>query len=222
MSKFILALSIALPILTASAFAHAADKTIKFNYPGNTDLRKVLEEYAKESGQKFMIDPQIRGQITIINPEPVTLTEAFNQLSSALAVNGIGYVEQDGIMILKQARNIQRDNIPTTTELPPLRPERMMTYIISMKHISAEEVNNQLRILTSKDGELVPFKQTNQIIVSDWTPNLHRIDRIVRQLDTAEAVARGKRKDLYPHQLRKRRVQNPRMISACLECEIGF
>jgi type II secretory pathway component GspD/PulD (secretin) len=189
MSKFLLA--VALPILIAAATTvHAGDKTITFNYE-HADITKVLKDYAAASGQRFIVDPQVRGQITIINPGPVTVEEAFNQLSTAMATNGIAYVLQDGVMNVKQARQIQRDSIPLVTELPPMRPEKMVTYMITLKHISADEVNKQLRILTSKDGELVPYTPTNTLIVSDWTPNLHRIAEMLGKLDTAEAAANG-------------------------------
>lgn len=168
--------------------AQAEEKTIDFNYK-EAEIAKVLKDYAQASGQRFIVDPTVKGKITIINPSRIPLTEAFNQLSTALATNGIGYTFNDGIYSLKQARSIQRDAIPVVTEVPPMRPERMVTWIISLKHISADEVNKQLRILTSRDGELVPYTQTNQLLVSDWTPNLNRIAQIVKNLDVPSAKA---------------------------------
>lgn len=135
------------------------------------------------TGQKFIVDPQVRGVITITNPGEITTTEAFNELSSALAVNGIGISTQDGTMIVQSARSVQRSLIPVTKELPALQPTRMVTYVIDLKNVSADEVNKQLRILTSKDGELVPYTHTNQIFVTDWTPNLHRIAQMMKFVD---------------------------------------
>jgi general secretion pathway protein D len=59
----------------------------------------------------------------------------------------------------------------------------MITRIIKLKYISADEVNKQLRILTSKDGELVPYTPTNSLIVSDYGANMDRIMKIIEQLD---------------------------------------
>jgi type II secretory pathway component GspD/PulD (secretin) len=164
-----------------SAVAYAADK-VSFNYD-NTEISKVIKDYAKMSGQKFIIDPQVRGMITITNPSEITKAEAFNQLSSALALNGIGISTQEDTMVVQQARAVQRNLIPVTKELPPLNPTRMVTYVIDLKNADADEVNKQLRILTSKDGELVPYTRTNQIFVTDWTPNLHRIAQMMTVVD---------------------------------------
>lgn len=173
--------AITLMLACGSAMA-ASDKPISFSYE-DVEISKVLKDYAAASGQKFIVDPNVRGKITIINPSQVTVEEAFNQLSTALATNSIGIVVQDGVMNVKPARSIQRDSIPVVKELPPMRPERMVTWIIDLKYVSADDVNKQLRILTSRDGELVPYTPTNQMIVSDWTPNLHRIGSIIASID---------------------------------------
>lgn len=172
-------------------FGQEERKPISFNYR-DAKITKVLEDYAAKSGQRFIVDPMVRGVITIINPSPISLEEAFNQLSTSLAVNGIAISTQDSVMVVKQARSIQRDLVPVVTEVPTLRPERMVTWVIPLKHASAEAINRQLRILTSKDGELVPYSATNQIIVTDWTPNLHRIAAILKELDIPRSATPAK------------------------------
>lgn len=181
-------------ILTlASTHAWAASETFKFNYKG-ANLTDVLQDYSKASGQKFIIDSGLQGKITIINQGNITVEEAFNQLSSALATNGIAISKQGDTMIVNTARTTQRSAIEVVTELPPMRPEKMVTMMFSLKYIGADEVNKQLRILTSKDGELVPYTHSNQLIVSDWVSNLHRIAKIIDQLDRpAKAQASAKK-----------------------------
>lgn len=179
-----LRIALALTTLLFAMNATAADgaKKIDFNFH-EADLSKVINEYAKVSGQKFVVDPNVRGKISLINNEPVTVTEAFNQLSSGLAVNGLAISKQDDVMVISAARNIQRNLLDVSTELPPLRPEKMQTLVINLKYSSADELNKQLRILTSKDGELVPVTRTNQLIVTDWVSNLYRVQKLVKEID---------------------------------------
>lgn len=172
-----------LTLLLFTAAVHAeTDKKIDFNYE-NADIIKVVKDYSSASGQKFIIDPSVHGKITILNKGPVTVEEAFDQMSSALALNSLGISTQDGVMVIMQARSLQRNYIGVGKELPPLRPERMYTWIVDLKNASADEVNKQLRILTSKDGELVPYTRSNQIFVSDWVSNLYRIKTMLSDID---------------------------------------
>src|SRR5579863_6509881 len=85
--------------------AATAAAPMKFDFK-DADLTKVIEDYSKSSGQKFIVDPQVHGKITILNSEPVSQEEAFNQLSTALAVNGCAISHQDDMMVVSPARHI--------------------------------------------------------------------------------------------------------------------
>ena len=187
-------------VLSLISVSAAAKGTMKFNYQ-NADIMDVIKDYSQASGQKFVVDPQVKGKVTAMNPESVSVEEGFNQLSMVLASNGLAISKQGDVMMISQARRIQRNLIEVGPDLPSLKPEKMFTWVISLKFISADEVNKQLRILTSTDGELVPFTQRNQLIVTDWVSNLHRISALIAQLDkparggVTAKTAKGKMKD---------------------------
>jgi len=168
-------------LIGQSVFA-GESKTIDFNYK-STDITKILADYSHATGQKFIVDPSVHGMITIINPGPVSYEEAFNQLSTALALNSLGFSTQGDEMVVMQARNLQRNLTGVGQELPPLKPEKMYTWMAVLKYVSADDVNKQLRILTSKDGELVPVTHNNSLLISDWSSNLHRIAAILKEID---------------------------------------
>lgn len=58
-----LVLTVLASYLMSSTMAFADATTLSFNFR-DADLTKVIEEYAKASGTKFIIDPQVRGQKT--------------------------------------------------------------------------------------------------------------------------------------------------------------
>ena len=178
------ALSILAAMLVAASVATAATPKApqKFNFQ-NAEITQLIAAYSKAAGQKFVVDPSVRGKITIHVPaskEP-SLEEAFALLSSALALNGFAISEQGDTMVVTSARNTQRSLVPTVTALPPLKPERMVTMIFKLKHYSGDEVNKRLRILPSKEGELTPF--ADRVVITDWVSNLHRIAAIIAELD---------------------------------------
>jgi general secretion pathway protein D len=167
-------------LVAGSVFA--AEAKLKMNFV-NEDITKIIEIYSKAANQKFIIDPGVRGKVTLLNPEEIDLTEAFNQISGALMLNGYSYVYQGDVIVIRSARNIQRDGVEVLTELPPPRPERMVTWVVTLKNASVDKVNRDLRILTSKDGEMSIFIDTNQLYISDFTSNLYRIKKILDRLD---------------------------------------
>lgn len=173
---------LALILVTFAMNLAPAEDKIKM-YCNNEELTNVIEFYSKASGQKFVVDPSVRGKISIFIQEPVSLPDAFNQLSTALAVNGYAISKQGDTMVIKSARNIQRDLIEVSTERPSLKPERMYTWIYNVKNLPVESINQDLRILVSKDGEMAVNSSTNQIVFTDWVSNLNRVAELMKELD---------------------------------------
>ena len=161
--------------------ALAQDK-IKFNFI-NEEIGKVLEAYAKISSQKMIVDSTVRGKITILNSTDVDANETFNQLSEALAVNGFGIIKNGDTMTVKNARSVQRDNIETSNTLPALKPQRMATWIVNLKNVSASDLIKDLRLFTSSYGEMAAVHRTNQLVITDWTSNLQRVSALVAEVD---------------------------------------
>lgn len=175
----------------------------------NEELTTVISAYSKASNQKFIIDPSVRGKVTILLPDMVTIEEAFNHLSSALAINGYAISKQGDTMVIKSARNIQRDLIEVSSERPSIKPERMYTWIYKAKYLSVETLSRDLRILNSKDGELTPNARTNQLIISDFTSNINRVANLLAELDKPVDAATAKLVESSKREREKERAHEP-------------
>lgn len=169
------------------SFSIQAAETMKLNFK-NEELSKIVDAYSKATGKKFQYTPNLRGKATILNPADVSTEEAFNQISAALATQSYSIVKHDDLFLVKHAREAQRDLIEVSSEVPNLKPERMYTWIVNLKYQSASTINTELRMLTSRDGELSALVNTNQLIVTDWTPNIIRIAEMIKQIDKPSEV----------------------------------
>ena len=182
-----LLLSILSIILAAvlSLSAKAGDKKFTFDFH-KKPMSQVLKAYSKNTGQNFVFDPNQDYPISIMASDKVSKDKAFELLSQALASKGLALSEQNGTMVVKKARNIQRSFIPVVTHLPPVAPEKMVTWVIDLKHVKASDILKNLRILPSKDGEMSPMGE-GQLVITDWVTNLHRVKKILAKVDRAQA-----------------------------------
>lgn len=153
-----------------------------FDFP-NVEITDVIKAISELTGKNFIIDPGVRGKITIIAPSKISVAEAYKAFLSALAINGFTVVPSGSFLKVKSARNAQRDNIETFSGAYYPNSDQMITRIIHLKHISASQVNRDLRILPSKDGEMNIYEPTNSIIISDYGSNIDRVMKIISQLD---------------------------------------
>ncbi len=153
-----------------------------FDYT-DADITDVIKAISKLTGKNIIMDPGVRGKITIVAPTEITVAEAWKAFLTALASNGLTVVPAGKFLKIKQAKKAQKDAIETYAGAYYPNTDQMITRIIKLKFISADEVNKRLRILISGDGEMNPYEPTNSIIISDYGSNIQRMSRIIEELD---------------------------------------
>lgn len=153
-----------------------------FDFP-NVEITDVIKAISELTGKNFIIDSTVRGKITILAPSKITVAEAYKAFLSALAINGFTVVPSGGFLKIRNARSAQRDNIDTYSGAYYPNSDQMITKIIHLKHITADTVQKDLRLLTSSYGEMSAFGQTNSLIISDFGANIDRVMKIINQLD---------------------------------------
>lgn len=169
-------------VLVLAGISAFAEEKVKFNFP-DEELTTIIKTYAQASGQKFIVDSTVRGRVMILNPSEITTEEAYNQLSEALALNGYAILKNGDVFTIKNARAAQRDNVQVSEQLPTAKPQRMATWVVSLKNISAFDIMRDLRMVTSSYGEMSSSTQTNQLVITDWTSNLQRVAELIKQVD---------------------------------------
>lgn len=153
-----------------------------FDYP-NADIRDVIKAISELTGKNFIIDNNVSGKITIVAPTRITVAEAWKAFLSALAVNNLTIVPSGKFLKIKNAKQAQKDSIETYTGSYYPNAEQMITRIIQIKHISAEELQKTLQPLMTSNGEVKAYQQTNSLILSDFGSNIERLAKIIRELD---------------------------------------
>lgn len=153
-----------------------------FDFP-NADIADIVKAISELTGRNFILDPGVRGKVTIIAPSKITVAEAYKMFLSALAIHGYAIVPSDGYYKIKPARQAQRDSIETFSGSYYPNSDQMITKIIHLKYISADEVLKQFRNITTKDGDINAYNPTNSIIISDYGSNVDRLVKIINQLD---------------------------------------
>lgn len=153
-----------------------------FDYP-NAEITDVIHAISQLTGKNFIIDPAVRGKISIIAPTQITVAEAYRAFLAALAVNGFTVVPYGKFLKVKSSRYAQRDAVETYSGAYAPNADIYITRIVHLKHISSDDVNKQLRVLASKDGDMYAYAPTNSLIITDYAANVERLVKIIGELD---------------------------------------
>lgn len=162
--------------------ANFPDMIDSFDYP-NAEIMDVVKAISKLTGKNFIIDRGVTGKISIIAPTRITKAEAYRAFLSALAINGFTIVPSGKFLKIRPVDKAKLDNIETYGGAYYPNSDQLITRIVHLKYISAEEIFNKLRGVFTRSGEVSAYQQTNSLIITDFGSNVERVMRILTQLD---------------------------------------
>ncbi len=155
-----------------------------FDYP-NANIMDVANAISKLTKKNFIIEPGVSGKITIVAPTPVTVAQAWKLFLSALAINSYTIVPtNDGYLKIRKETNAKNDSIETYSGAYFPTSDQLITRIIKLKYIQAEDVKKSLeKFVSKKAGDVESYENTNSLIVSGYGSSVERISRIIEELD---------------------------------------
>jgi general secretion pathway protein D len=152
----------------------------------NADLYEVINTIADILGINYIIDPRVKGNVTIYTARGLSKKDLFSVFFQILEVNGITAVKEGGIYRIFQLTEGPRMPIDYRSglevkDIPP--PERIVIQIIPLKFISAQEVTKLLTPFVSAGGTIVVDASSNTLLVVDKWANIMKILRLVETFD---------------------------------------
>jgi general secretion pathway protein D len=150
----------------------------------DVDLHVFIKFISELSGKNFLIDPNVRGTVTIISPQRVTVDEVYQVFLSVLEVNG--FTTLDAGQVIKIIPTAAAKTKATETVLQRrLGPQedKIITQLIPLKYADAAFLGKLMASLVERTGLLIPYQETNTIIVIDTQSNINRLVRIIKELD---------------------------------------
>lgn len=165
--------------LNGAANGEPATITLAFQ---NTDIEPVTLAVAKATGQSIIVDPRVKGKISLSTPRPVTKQGALDLFSSALRSAGFALVQVNGIyrVVPEADAKIQGNTVVTQTN-----PEgdQVITRVFKIKQDSANNLVNVLKPLLTPNSSITANPGNNTIIVTDYASNVKRVAKLIDSMD---------------------------------------
>ena len=176
-----------LMLLAPAAFAVQNTMTLNFK---DTDINAVIGAVAEMTGKNFIVDPRVKGKVTIISSRPMKQDEVYQVFLSVLKVHGFAAIPSKNIIKIVPEVTAKQDDIPTVTAKHPGHGDQVVTRVIEVKNVDAAQLVPILRPLVPQTGHLAAYPPSNVLIISDSADNIERLSAIISRIDTVgdEAV----------------------------------
>jgi general secretion pathway protein D len=168
----------------------SSNETVVLNFI-NADLEAVVRAVGQFTGRTFVIDPRVRGTLTLVTERPVTREQAFDELLSALRLQGFTMVEsgdREGVArILPEAdAKLQGGRVVTVPAGAP-RGDQVVTQVFRLQYESATNLVPVLRPLIAPNNTISAYPANNTLVITDYADNLRRLARIIEAIDSPAA-----------------------------------
>jgi len=191
---------VAFALLAAGAASRAADtiatpaprtgtdNTVVLNFV-NADLEAVVRAIGQFTGRTFVIDPRVKGTLTLVTERPVTREQAFEELLSALRLQGFTLVESTepgGVArILPEAdAKLQGGRVVAPPAVTAPRGDQVVTQVFRLQYESATNMVPVLRPLIAPNNTISAYPANNSLVITDYAENLRRLARIIEAIDS--------------------------------------
>jgi general secretion pathway protein D len=153
----------------------------------NADIEAVARTMAAISGRNIVVDPRVKGTITLSTEKPVTPTAAFNQFLATLRLSGFTVVESGGLLkVVPEADAKLQGGAVSVGQ--PTGGGQIVTQIFRLNFEPAGNLVPILRPLISPNNTINVDPNTNALVITDYADNLQRLARIIAALDVSNAT----------------------------------
>src|SRR5215831_2488607 len=152
------------------------------------EIEKLVQTVADATCKTFILPENIRGKISIIGPEngrmEVDADQFYAAFLAALDSNGLTVYSYGKFLKIIEKQKAKTTNIPliTNDREPYTTNEQMVTRLFKVKYVELDQLRAVLQSMVSQGGDTQIF-QPDTLIVNDTASNMHRLQRIVEQLD---------------------------------------
>ncbi|AWN17312.1 type II secretion system secretin GspD [Salinisphaera sp. LB1] len=147
----------------------------------DADITTLIATVSEVTGRNFIVDPRVKGKVTVLSNQPMTPAELYQTFLSVLDVHGFAAVRSGEVTkIIPQIKAKQDGGFGRAGGAAN---EDMVTKVIHVNNVPADQLVPILRPLVPQYGHLAAYSASNSLVISDREANVQRLTQIVHRID---------------------------------------
>ena len=153
-----------------------AQETFILNYE-DVDIKKVTQDIAQFSKKTIILDPRVKGKITIYSNANLDRDQVWNVYLRTIQVNGFSTISENGFLRVIPENEATRDKTSNYSS------GDFETAVIPLINRSTEEILPMIKPITGRQAHLSSIPSVNSILLVDRSSNVERIRNLLVDLD---------------------------------------
>ncbi|MEE4300053.1 MAG: type II secretion system secretin GspD [Pseudomonadales bacterium] len=151
----------------------------------DADMGEFITQVARITGRNFVVDPRVKGRITVISSASLDEEGVYELFLSVLRVHGFAAVPTGEVVKIVQ-QTLAKQSANTADFDPNIEGEEMITRVIPATNVQSSELVKILRPLIPQYSHVASVDNPNVVILSDHAENIRRMEAIIREIDVAD------------------------------------
>jgi general secretion pathway protein D len=165
-----------------AARSNPAGTRVTLNFV-NQDIEAVTRAIAAMTNRQMVVDPRVKGSITVYSEQPLTTNEAYLNYLAALRGLGFTVVENAGLRKVVPEADAKLQAGTVSVGASGRRGDQILTQIFRLNHENPNNLVAVLRPLISPNNTINANPGNNSLVITDYADNLSRIGKIIAALD---------------------------------------
>jgi general secretion pathway protein D len=148
----------------------------------DADISLVVKFMSELTGKNIVLDPAVKGTITVSSAKPVSVQTAWEIFLLALSLQGYGVVEEKNyvnIVPLQKATSLAELKRPSHSG-------EVVIYIYKAENTQALQLQQAIQSFLSPNAKFAVHVPSNSLIIADVAKNIQRLKKILKELDSPE------------------------------------
>ena len=169
---------------SAGGVKSGAPITLNFT---NAEIDAVARTMATLTGRNVVVDPRVKGTLTLTTDKPVSPAQAYSQFLAVLRLQGFTVVDAAGLdkIVPEADAKLQSGAV---FDSPQITGSQIGTQIFKLNFENANNLLPILRPLISPNNTINVNPGNNSLVITDYGDNLRRIAQIIAAMDVSNAT----------------------------------
>lgn len=165
----------------------------------DVEIPTLVETVSRITGKSFVVDPRVKGRVTVITSQDISDDELYETFLSILQVHGFSAVPSGANLIKivpsNQAKQQpvpvvndegRKENRMKSAKQNKPKADELITRVVRVEHVPAAMLVPILRPLVPSTGQLQAYGPSNTIVISDRAANIDRLIKVIKRMDRAD------------------------------------
>jgi len=151
----------------------------------DADLAGVVRSLARFTQRNFLVDPRVKGKLTLVSETPVDARTAYDMLLGALRMQGYAVVDVDGVSRVLPEADAKLQGGAVTGGAAPASTggAELVTRVFQLRFENAANLIPVLRPMIAPNNTITAYPGNNTLVISDYADNLDRIAEVIERID---------------------------------------